>query len=176
MKLFKGKPPVITDASKIDEVLSRGVENVFPNAEYVKSTLKKGKQLTIYLGIDPTGPNIHLGHIIPIRKLAQFQKLGHKIIFLIGDFTAMIGDPTDKTAARKQLTHAEVLNNCKKYKEQASHFIDFTGANKADIRFNSNWLAKLSFEDVVKLASHTTVDQMLKRDMFEKRTAEGKPV
>ena len=176
MKLFKGKPPVITDASKIDEVLSRGVENVFPNAEYVKSTLKKGKQLTIYLGIDPTGPNIHLGHIIPIRKLAQFQKLGHKIIFLIGDFTAMIGDPTDKTAARKQLTRTEVLSNCKKYKEQAGHFIDFTGANKAEIRFNSKWLAKLSFEDVVNLASHTTVDQMLKRDMFEKRMAEGKPV
>ena len=145
-------------------------------SKFVKSLLKKGKQLTIYMGIDPTGPNIHLGHVIPMRKLAQFQKLGHKMIFLIGDFTAMIGDPTDKTAARKQLTRAEVLNNCKKYKEQAGHFIDFTGANKAEIRFNSKWLAKLSFEDVVKLASHTTVDQMLKRDMFEKRMSEGKPV
>jgi tyrosyl-tRNA synthetase len=176
MNLFKGKTAVITDDSAIDMALSRGVENVFPNIEAVRSSLKKGKQLTVYLGIDPTGPNIHLGHIIPIRKLAQFQKLGHRIIFLIGDFTAMIGDPTDKTAARKQLTHAEVLNNCKKYKEQAGHFIDFSGENKADIRFNSKWLAKLSFEDVVNLASHTTVDQMLKRDMFEKRMAEGKPV
>ena len=166
----------MTDDEKIDEALSRGVENVFPNVEFVKSLLKKGKQFTIYLGIDPTGPNIHLGHVIPIRKLAQFQKLGHRIIFLIGDFTATIGDPTDKTAARKQLTHAEVLDNCKKYKEQAGHFIDFTGANKVEIRFNSKWLAKLSFEDVVKLASHTTVDQMLKRDMFEKRMSEGKPV
>jgi len=166
----------VTDDEKIDEALSRGVENVFPNVEFVKSLLKKGKQFTIYLGIDPTGPNIHLGHVIPIRKLAQFQKLGHRIIFLIGDFTATIGDPTDKTAARKQLTHAEVLDNCKKYKEQAGHFIDFTGANKVEIRFNSKWLAKLSFEDVVKLASHTTVDQMLKRDMFEKRMSEGKPV
>jgi tyrosyl-tRNA synthetase len=182
MKLFKGKTlfkggtAVVTDDEKIDEALSRGVENVFPNVEFVKSLLKKGKQFTIYLGIDPTGPNIHLGHVIPIRKLAQFQKLGHRIIFLIGDFTATIGDPTDKTAARKQLTHAEVLDNCKKYKEQAGHFIDFTGANKVEIRFNSKWLAKLSFEDVVKLASHTTVDQMLKRDMFEKRMSEGKPV
>ena len=166
----------MTDDEKIDEALSRGVENVFPNVEFVKSLLKKGKQFTIYMGIDPTGPNIHIGHVIPIRKLAQFQKLGHRIIFLIGDFTATIGDPTDKTAARKQLTHAEVLDNCKKYKEQAGHFIDFTGANKAEIRFNSKWLAKLSFEDVVKLASHTTVDQMLKRDMFEKRMSEGKPV
>ncbi len=182
MKLFKGKTlfkggtAVVTDDEKIDEALSRGVENVFPNVEFVKSLLKKGKQFTIYMGIDPTGPNIHIGHVIPIRKLAQFQKLGHRIIFLIGDFTATIGDPTDKTAARKQLTHAEVLDNCKKYKEQAGHFIDFTGANKAEIRFNSKWLAKLSFEDVVKLASHTTVDQMLKRDMFEKRMSEGKPV
>jgi len=184
MNLFKACPrprsgekqEVITNDSALNEVLTRGVENVFPNIEAVRSSLKKGKQLTIYMGIDPTGPNIHLGHIIPIRKLAQFQKLGHKIIFLIGDFTATIGDPTDKTAARKQLTHAEVLNNCKKYKEQAGHFIDFTGGNKAEIRFNSKWLAKLSFEDVVKLASHVTVDQMLKRDMFEKRMAEGKPV
>jgi tyrosyl-tRNA synthetase len=176
MKLFKAEPAVVTDDSAISAVLSRGVENVFPNAESVKSLLKKGRQLTIYLGIDPTGQNIHLGHVIPIRKLAQFQKLGHKIIFLIGDFTATIGDPTDKGAARKQLTRAEVLDNCKKYKEQAGHFIDFTGANKAEIRFNSKWLAKLSFEDVVKLASHTTVDQMLKRDMFEKRMSEGKPV
>jgi tyrosyl-tRNA synthetase len=176
MKLFKGKPTIVTDDSAISMVLSRGVENVFPNIEAVRSSLKKGKQLTIYLGIDPTGPNIHLGHVIPIRKLAQFQKLGHKIIFLIGDFTATIGDPTDKTAARKQLTRAEVMNNCKKYKGQAGHFIDFTGANKAEICFNSKWLAKLSFEDVVNLASHTTVDQMLKRDMFEKRMSEGKPV
>ena len=176
MNLLKGKTEVVTTDEAIKEVLLRGVENAYPNFESVQSTLKKGKQMTVYLGIDPTGPTIHLGHVIPIRKLAQFQKLGHKIIFLIGDFTAMIGDPTDKTAARKQLTHDQVLDNCKKYKEQAGHFIDFTGANKAEIRFNSKWLAKLSFEDVVKLASHTTVDQMLKRDMFEKRMTEGKPV
>jgi tyrosyl-tRNA synthetase len=181
MNLFKGKSlsngkQPVTDDSALNEFLTRGVENVFPNIEAVKSSLKKGERLTVYLGVDPTGPNIHLGHVIPIRKLGQLQKLGHKIIFLIGDFTAMIGDPTDKTAARKQLTRAEVLNNCKKYKEQAGHFIDFSGYNKAEIRFNSKWLGKLSFEDVVKLASHTTVDQMLKRDMFEKRMSEGKPV
>ena len=81
--------------------------------------------MTIYLGIDPTGPTIHLGHVIPIRKLAQFQKLGHRILFLIGDFTAMIGDPTDKTAARKQQTHSQVLKNCKKYKEQARSLYTF---------------------------------------------------
>ena len=101
MNLFKGKTAVITDDSAIDMALSRGVENVFPNIEAVRSSLKKGKQLTVYLGIDPTGPNIHLGHIIPIRKLAQFQKLGHRIIFLIGDFTAMIGQET--TYSRRSL-------------------------------------------------------------------------
>ena len=182
MNLFKGKiltgskKEISVDNMAIDSALSRGVEKVFPNKESVESFLKKGQRLTIYLGIDPTGPTIHLGHVIPIRKLGQLQKLGHKIIFLIGDFTAMIGDPTDKTAARKQLTREQVLDNCKKYQDQAGHFIDFTGPNKAEIRFNSKWLASLSFVDVVKLASHVTVDQMLKRDMFEKRMAEGKPV
>jgi len=176
MDLFKRKPQILVDDILIEQALSRGVENVFPNIESVKSFLKKGKRLTIYLGIDPTGPTIHLGHVIPIRKLAQFQKLGHRILFLIGDFTAMIGDPTDKASARKQQTRDQVLENCKKYKEQASHFIDFSGPNKAEIQFNSKWLAKLSFKEVVELASHVTVDQMLKRDMFQKRMAEGKPV
>lgn len=176
MNLFKGKQPVVTDEEQINKTLARGVESVFPDVESVRATLKSGKRLTIYMGIDPTGPTIHLGHVIPIRKLGQFQKLGHKTVFLIGDFTAMIGDPTDKTAARRQLTRGEVLDNCKKYKEQAGRFINFSGPNKAEIKFNSEWLAKLSFEDVVRLASHTTVDQMLKRDMFEKRMSEGKPV
>ena len=176
MNLLKGKAPIVTDDQQIEEALSRGVENVFPNPASVRSFLKKGVRLTIYLGIDPTGPTIHLGHVIPMRKLAQLQKLGHKVIFLIGDFTGMIGDPTDKGAARKQQTREEVMENCKKYKEQAGHFIDFNGPNKAEVRFNSKWLAKLTFKEVVELASHVTVDQMLKRDMFEKRMSEGKPV
>lgn len=176
MSLFKGKQAAVTDDAAIQTVLSRGVENVFPNAESVKSLLKKGKQLTIYLGVDPTGPALHLGHVIPLRKLAAFQRLGHKVIFLIGDFTAMIGDPTDKSALRKRLDRSQVLANCKKYKEQASHFINFSGSNRAEIRFNSKWLDKLSFMDVVELASHITVEQILKRDMFEKRMSEGKPL
>lgn len=176
MNLFKGKPNVSTDDTAISEVLGRGVENVFPNAESVKSVLKKGKPFTLYLGVDPTGPAMHLGHVIPLRKLGAFQKLGHKVIFLVGDFTAMIGDPTDKGAARKRLTRQEALANCKKYKEQASHFIDFSGSNKAEVRFNSDWLAKMSFADVIELASHVTVDQTLKRDMFEKRIQEKKPL
>jgi tyrosyl-tRNA synthetase len=102
--------------------------------------------------------------------------LGHKVILLIGDFTAMIGDPTDKAATRKKLTREEVLENCKLYKQQASFLLDFDGSNAAEFRFNSEWLAKMSFADVVELASHFTVQQMMERDMFEKRHQEGKPI
>ncbi|MBY0376550.1 tyrosine--tRNA ligase, partial [Patescibacteria group bacterium] len=167
---------VITDEAKIDELLSRGIENIFPNREFLKSKLLKGERMTFYLGIDPTGPTLHMGHVIPIRTLAKFQKLGHQIILLMGDFTAMIGDPTDKTATRKKLTHKEVMKNLKEYKKQASKFISFSGSNKALFKFNSKWLAKMKFAEVLDLASEMTVDQMLKRDMFARRTEEGKPI
>ena len=159
----------------IDEILNRGIENVYPNKEVVKARLEKEK-LTFYLGIDPTGPTLHIGHLVPILKLAALQKAGHKIYFLIGDFTAMIGDPTDKTAARKKLTREEVLANCQKYKQQASKFLSFEGENAAELKFNSEWLSKMNFNDVLELASLITVDQMLKRDMFEKRIKESKPI
>lgn len=159
----------------IDEILNRGIENVYPSRELVKARLEKEK-LTFYLGVDPTGPTLHIGHLIPLLKLAELQKAGHKVFFLIGDFTAMIGDPTDKTAARKKLTHEEVLANCKTYKDQASKFISFEGENAAELKFNSAWLAKMNFSDVLELASLMTVDQMLKRDMFENRMKENKPI
>jgi tyrosyl-tRNA synthetase len=170
------KPQVITDEKKIDELLSRGVENIFPNKEFLKAKLMRGERVTLYLGIDPTGPTLHMGHVIPLKKLAEFQKLGHQIILLIGDFTAMIGDPTDKAAVRKQLTHEQVLENCKEYQKQASTIISFSGSNKALFKFNSTWLSKMNFADVLSLASNMTVDQMLKRDMFDRRTQEGKPI
>ena len=166
---------VITDEKRINELLNRGIENIFVKEE-LKKKLLSGKKLKIYLGIDPTGPTLHMGHAIPLKKLKEFQELGHQVILLMGDFTAMIGDPTDKMAARKQLTHKEVLNNLKKYKKQASIFLKFTGDNKAEFKFNSKWLAKMNFEDVLDLASKMTVDQMLKRDMFVKRNEEGKPI
>ncbi|MBP9701668.1 MAG: tyrosine--tRNA ligase [Candidatus Pacebacteria bacterium] len=159
----------------IDEILNRGIENVYPNKEAVKSRLEKEK-LTFYLGVDPTGPTIHMGHIIPLLKLSKLQKLGHKVYFLIGDFTAMIGDPTDKTATRKKLTREEVLNNAKVYKDQASKFISFEGENPAELKYNSEWLGKMNFGEVLELASQVTVDQMLKRDMFANRMKEGKPI
>lgn len=163
--------------NKINEqILNRGVASIYPSRDFLKSKLEKGEKLTIYLGIDPTGPDLHLGHAIPVKKMSEFQKAGHKIILLLGDFTAMIGDPTDKSAARKQLTKKEVLNNLKGYKKQLSKIISFSGKNKAELKFNSKWHSKMKFEDVLSLASQMTVQQMLERDMFKKRMKEGKPI
>lgn len=158
-----------------EELLSRGIANIYPSKEFLASKLG-GSKLSIYLGIDPTGPTLHLGHAIVIKKLRDFQKAGHRVILLMGDFTAMIGDPTDKGAARKQLTHKEVMSNLKNYKKQASALLSFSGKNKAEIKFNSKWLGKMNFEKVLSLASNMTVQQMLERDMFEKRMEEGKPI
>ncbi|HAU66026.1 TPA: tyrosine--tRNA ligase [Candidatus Uhrbacteria bacterium] len=167
---------VSTDPQKIECLLNRGVEHVYPSREFLEARLKEGKQLSLYLGIDPTGPDLHIGHSIQLRKLRQFQELGHKIILLIGDFTGMIGDPTDKSAARVRLTREQVLENAQKYKEQAGKILDFHGENPVEVKYNSDWLAKMNLGDVVELASNFTVQQMLERDMFEKRLTEGKPI
>lgn len=159
-----------------EELLTRGVSNIYPSKDFLASKISRGEKLTIYLGIDPTGPTLHLGHAIPLKILSEFQKKGHKIILLMGDFTAMIGDPTDKSATRKQLTHKEVLNNLKNYKKQAGKLISFSGKNKAEFKFNSKWLAKMNFAEVLKLASNMTVSQMLERDMFQKRIEENKSI
>lgn len=168
------KPHILTDDAPIEEVLTRGVENIFPNRDFLKAKLKKGERMTFFLGVDPTGAALHLGHAIPLKKLGQLQKLGHQVIFLIGDFTAMIGDPTDKMAARRPLTHEKILENARFYKQQASHFISFKGNNAAKIRHNSEWLGKLSFEETFKLMAHLTYAQTIKRDMFQARVAQGK--
>ena len=177
MKLiFSKNNKIDTNIDKINIFLNRGVENVFPNKEDVKKMLLSGKKIKVYLGVDPTGPSLHIGHAIPLKKLKILQDLGHQIILLIGDFTAMIGDPTDKLATRKPLTRKEVLENCRNYKKQAEKIISFTGKNPAKFVFNSKWLSKMNFSDVLNLSSRVSVDQMLKRDMFEKRMSEGKPV
>lgn len=167
---------VSTDNKEIERVLTRGVEKIYPSKEYLKSRLEKGEKLTIYMGVDPTGPTLHIGYGVVLRKLAQLQKLGHKIIFLIGDFTAMIGDPTDKTAARVKQTPEQVKENAKLYKEQASKFLDFEGDNPVEIRHNSEWWSKMSYADGLELASDFTHSQMIKRDMFQKRIEEGKEI
>jgi tyrosyl-tRNA synthetase len=169
-------PTPVTDPQVVEQFLSRAVENLYPSKDAFRAALLSGTRLTAYYGTDPTGPTLHLGHIITLKKLGALQKMGHRVVLLIGDFTAMIGDPTDKLAVRKQLTREEVLENSKRFKDQASKVLDFGGENPAELRFNSEWLAKMTFADVVELASNFTVQQMLERDMFETRIAEGKPV
>lgn len=164
------------DPQKIEWFLNHGIEEVLPSKDGLRAKLLKGERIRVYLGVDPSGPTMHIGHAIAIQKLAELQELGHEIILLLGDFTAMIGDPTDKLATRKQLTREQVLENLKAYKEQAGRFLKFDGTNPVQVKFNSDWLAKMSFADVIELSAHFTVQQMVERDMFEKRIAEGKPV
>ncbi len=160
----------------ISELLVRGVEHIYPNPDFLEKLLSGKEKITLYLGIDPTGPTLHLGHAIALRKLSEFQKLGHHIILLLGDFTARIGDPTDKLATRKQLTTEEIEQNMKLYKKQASSWLSFSGDNPARIEFNSKWLGKMTFADVLELSSKMTVQQLIERDMFQLRLREGKPI
>lgn len=160
---------------EIEELLTRNVEEILVKKD-LESQLKGGKKLTIYYGVDPSGPIIHLGHAVVLRKLKQFQDLGHKIIFLVGDFTGMIGDPTDKGAARQPLTREQVLENAKTYKEQLEKIIDFKGRNSAEFRFNSEWNDKLDFREIIQLSHHFTVQQLLERDMFQERIKKEKPI
>jgi tyrosyl-tRNA synthetase len=158
------------------EEFIRGVQEFLPSKDFLFKQLGEGQKLRIYTGIDPTGPTLHLGHMIVLKKLKQFQDLGHEVILLMGDFTAMIGDPTDKMAVRKVLTEKEVKNNLKLYKKQAAFFLNFGGKNPAKFLYNSSWLKKLNLKDILDLTSLVTVDQMLKRDMFSRRMEESKPI
>ncbi len=159
----------------IDELLTRGVQDII-GREDLEKRLESGEKMKIYIGADPSRPDIHIGHAVCIRKLRQFQELGHKIIFLIGDFTAQIGDPTGKDEARKQLSPSEVKKNAKTYKDQISKLLSFKGNNKAEIKYNSKWNKKLKFQDLIELGSKFTVQQFLERDMYQKRLKEGKPI
>ena len=165
-----------TDEKTIEDILTRGVEQVFPDKEKLQELLLSGKRIKLYCGFDPTASSLHIGNAIQINKLAQFQKLGHQVIFLIGDFTALIGDPTDKTAVRQTMTRKKILENCKNYKKQAEIFLNFEGENPAEILYNSEWSDNLLFKDLIGLASNFTAQQMLKRDMFEKRLKDEKPI
>lgn len=160
----------------IDILLTRGVDTIYPTREVLEKVLRSGKKLKLYQGFDPSGANLHIGHAVGLRKLRQFQDLGHKVIFLIGDFTGMIGDPSGKKDARKPLTKEQVLANAKEYQTQASKVLRFEGENPVEIAFNSKWNSQLTFEDVLKLASHFTAQQMLERDMFQERMKEGREI
>ncbi|MBI1961515.1 MAG: tyrosine--tRNA ligase [Parcubacteria group bacterium] len=151
--------------AKTYELLTRGVEQVVPE-EVAEGKLRSGKKLRVYLGIDPTGSKLHIGHSVPLRKLQAFADAGHEAIFLIGSFTAMIGDPTGRDAARQPLTREQVEANFQTYKKQAGRILDFS---KVTIRYNHEWLEKLSSAETFKIMSHFTIQQMLQRDMFKER-------
>lgn len=159
-------------SKEIEKLLNRNVEEVFVK-KGLEKLLESGKKLRIYIGVDPSSPVIHIGHAVGLRKLREFQDLGHKVIFLIGDFTGRIGDPSGKTTQRVPLTIEQVQENAKTYLEQAAKIIDI---KKAEVRYNGEWLDKLTFKDVVMLASNFTVQQMIERDMFKERIKEGKPI
>ena len=136
---------------KIDELLTRGVANIIPGRELLEKELRSERKLNIYLGIDPTATHIHLGHAVALRKLQEYATLGHHVTFLIGDFTALIGDTSDKDTERPVLTKEEIQNNFQTYKKQAEKVLDFS---KVEVRHNSEWLSTLTFEDIVKLTQH----------------------
>jgi tyrosyl-tRNA synthetase len=161
---------------KIEEILTRGVETICPTKAALEKVLRSGKKIRLYQGFDPSMPNLHLGHLVGILKLRQFQELGHEVIFLVGDFTGMIGDPTDKTAVRKRLSRQQVLENCRSWKKQAGKILKFTGQNPAKFLFNSHWLAKISFKDLIGISAHFTVQQMLDRDFFQRRLKTDRPI
>jgi len=154
------------------DLLTRAVETVVPR-DLAEKKLKSGKPIRIYLGIDPTGAKLHIGHSVPLRKLKAFQEAGHEVIFLIGSFTATIGDPSGRDQLREPLTLAKVEENFQTYKKQASKILDFS---KVKIVYNHEWLGQLKFDEIVQLASNVTVQQMLDREMFQRRIAEGKPI
>jgi tyrosyl-tRNA synthetase len=160
---------IITDEAKIDELMSRGVEEIFVKEE-LKKDLLSGRQLRVKFGIDPTGPKIHIGRAIPLRKLREFQKLGHQVVLIVGDFTAQVGDASDKSEKRPMLTRAHIDENLKDYKSQISKILDLS---KTEFVYNSDWLSKLSFEEVTKLAECFSVQQMLARRNFKDRYEKG---
>ncbi|HEX7810562.1 MAG TPA: tyrosine--tRNA ligase, partial [Burkholderiales bacterium] len=154
------------------EIIKRGCEELIVEAEFVEK-LKSGRPLRIKAGFDPTAPDLHLGHTVLINKLRQLQELGHHVIFLIGDFTGLIGDPTGKNATRPPLTREQVADNAKTYQAQVFKILD---AAKTEIAFNSTWMDKLSSAEMIRLAARYNVARMLERDDFGKRYKSGQSI
>jgi tyrosyl-tRNA synthetase len=160
------------DIQKQLEIIQKGTVEIIEKEELIEK-LKKGKPLVVKAGFDPTAKDLHLGHTVLLQKLRDFQNLGHEIIFLIGDFTAMIGDPTGRNETRPPLSKEEVLENARTYQEQVFKILD---KDKTKILYNSEWLSTMTTKDIVNLASKYTVARMLERDDFQKRYKEGSPI
>jgi tyrosyl-tRNA synthetase len=161
-----------TSVQQALEILKSGTSSIIPLDDFVKK-LSKNKPLNIKLGMDPTAPDLHLGHAVVLCKLRQFQDLGHKVTFLIGDYTTLIGDPTGRSKTRPPLTPAEIESNAKTYFQQVTKILD---PEKTIVRYNAEWLAKLTFADLIKLCAKVTVAQIIEREDFSKRLAEKTPI
>ncbi|SNS26505.1 tyrosyl-tRNA synthetase [Granulicella rosea] len=158
------------------DLITKGAAEIIPLdalRERIEASIKSGKPMRVKAGFDPTAPDLHLGHTVLMRKLRHFQQLGHTVIFLIGDSTALIGDPTGKSVTRKQLTQAEIDANAETYKEQVFKILDEA---KTEVRYNSEWLSKLGFADMIRLAAKATVSQMLEREDFHARFDKEEPI
>src|SRR5690606_22532427 len=162
----------MASASEALALLRRGSNEILLEDELLQR-LEQGKPLRVKAGFDPTAPDLHLGHTVLINKLRQFQELGHEVIFLIGDFTGMIGDPSGKSATRKPLTREEVLENARTYQEQIFKILD---PARTRIAFNSEWMGKLTAAELIQLAARHTVARMLERDDFHKRYTGNQPI
>lgn len=162
---------------KIEELLTRGVDAIYPSKEELEKVLVSGRKLTLYQGFDPTGTDLHIGHMIGLRKLKQWQDLGHHVIFLIGDGTGQAGDPSGKLSAREKFfSREELRENAKAYVMQASKIMTFEGTNAVEIRYNGDWLNKLGLVDILEIAGHFTLQQLSERDMFQERMKKNEPV
>lgn len=162
---------------KVEELLKRGVDKVYPTTEELEKILRSGKKLTLYQGFDPTGTKLHIGHMVGLRKLRQWQDLGHHVIFVIGDGTGQAGDPSGKTKSRdKFLTRYELRANAVDYVKQAGKVVRFDGENPIEIRFNGDWLNKLILTDILEIAGHFTWQQLSERDLFQERIKNKEPI
>jgi tyrosyl-tRNA synthetase len=158
---------------KIEEILNRGTANVIPSKEALEKELKSERKLNIYLGIDPTFTELHLGNAVALRKIQQFADAGHNVTFLIGDYTCLIGDTSDKESLRPALSIEQINENFKTYKKQAEKILDFS---KVKVRYNSEWLSKLNYEEIIKLTRHFTLGDFISRELIKKRLNEGKTI
>lgn len=162
---------------KTNELLTRGVDKIYPSREELRKVLQSGKKLKLYQGFDPTGTKLHIGHMMGLRKLRQWQDLGHHVIFLIGDGTGQAGDPSGKTTGRhKFLSQGELRANAVDYVKQAGKIVRFEGDNPVEIKFNGDWLNKLSLPEILEIAGHFTWQQFSERDLFQERIKNQQPI
>ena len=169
-------PEVVRELQQQLKIISRGTVDMLPNGEFetrLRESIKNNKPLRVKQGFDPTAPDIHVGHTVGIRKLKQFQDLGHQIVLIVGDYTSMVGDPSGKTATRPMLSHDEIMKNAETYQEQFFKILD---KSKTEVHCNGEWFSKLDFAEIMSLATRFTVARMLERDDFEKRMARNDPV